>query len=130
MKKCCKLLFVKHINSELCREDFLWVVKELRKSENDNPNLEPEPEDLNLNWSSSIVSLSDNNNARICDKLGDASLLKNPEILIVQNVYHFTHFVYIACTLSSASGWQRYQELFARWLNSGSGMNAIVNHYF
>ena len=49
MKKCCKLFFLKHINSELCREDFLWVVKELRKREAEqdgNRDADPTVEDF------------------------------------------------------------------------------------
>jgi hypothetical protein len=143
MKKCCKLFFHKHINLELCREDFLWVVKELRKREaeqdgnRDVTDADPTVADCQslFNYIVQNPELPIQEDVDFDDfyrllKLLSASLHKNPELLIVQNVYHFAHFVYIACTLSSASGWQRYQELFARWLNSGSGMNAIVNLFF
>ena len=132
MKKCCKLFFLKSFNLELRREDFSWVVKELRKreaEEDGNHDADPTVVDFCDNFST-FDSITKENEGSTINKLWSASLHKNPELLIVQNVFHFAHFVYIACTLSSASGWQQYQELFARWLNSGSGMNAVVNFYF
>ena len=118
------------------------MVKELRKREAEqdgNRDADPTVEDFQAPFNYIDLSKTEKSELPIPKqvdygdvfwKLLSASLHKNPELLIVQNVYHFAHFVYIACTLSSASGWQRYQELFARWLNSGSGMNAIVNYYF
>ena len=39
--------------------------------------------------------------------------------LLVQFLLQIAHLIYIACTLSAGSPWDRYSELYARWLNSG-----------
>jgi hypothetical protein len=131
----------------------LWVVKDLRKFECHHVDPitkcyeeccieccelcciaclhatdEEAPDELSFTYSSKNFEIDFPFDTKdTVGKLLTASLHKNPELLYVQNIYYFAHFVYIACTLSSASGWQRFQELFARWLNSGSGMNAVVN---
>lgn len=60
----------------------------------------------------------------ITDSLSDGAvaftLLPAPSFMALQLTLQLAHFIYILCTLHAGqSGWRRYEELYARFLNGG-----------